>query len=141
MRDGAMIGLILDRLEVKTADILAADFWRLLPVINVDRTEDIPRDWPGLMGVPITYLPKDGRGPNGRLEMMDLGNHPRVEGLELYKRVIVRDRRPDLPEYMDLADWAKQNLNMRLAVTLVPMDPTQGEIENAKDREAKERIQ
>ena len=33
-------------------------FVRLMPVINVDRVKEIPCDWPGLMGVPISFLDK-----------------------------------------------------------------------------------
>ena len=45
-------------LRVKTEDIVNSDLCRMFPVINVDRVKDIPTDYAGMMGVPITFLDK-----------------------------------------------------------------------------------
>lgn len=39
--------------------------------INVDMLSDIPKDYFGVMGVPITYLAKHNRGGNSRLSDFD----------------------------------------------------------------------
>ena len=41
---------------VRTADVLNIGLWRLFPTINVDKVKDIPCDYPGAMGVPITFM-------------------------------------------------------------------------------------
>lgn len=65
--------------------------------INIHRVSDIPMDYDGIMGVPITYL----KYHNGeQFEIVGEANHgsdnefdlfkPRVNGKELFKRILIR---------------------------------------------------
>ena len=62
--------------------------------INVDRTRDIPRDYAGLMGVPITFLHK--YNPEQfeivRFRKGDDGKDLRVNGKYTYFRILIRRR-------------------------------------------------
>ena len=77
--------------------------------INIDKTKDIPMDWSGAMGVPITFLDKynpeqfeiiwtTDRGGDGMLEDLKLPHSrydaPVVKGEGIYKRIIIRNRKP-----------------------------------------------
>ena len=73
----------------------------LLPVINVDHVSDIPSDWPGYMGVPITYM--DKHDPD-RFEICD-SIKPTIGGKAIYQRIVIRNKRPELPEWCRLSDW------------------------------------
>ncbi len=66
--------------------------------INVDRVADIPEDWNGTMGVPITFL--DKYNPN-QFEILGIANSARwighecytiIDGRRLYNRLIIRKR-------------------------------------------------
>ena len=69
--------------------------------INVDRTQDIPCDYPGVMGVPITFL--DKYNPE-QFEIVGVLNHgcdsifdkakPILNGKELYARILIRNKHP-----------------------------------------------
>lgn len=63
--------------------------------INVDRTHDIPRDYAGLMGVPVTFLHK--YNPDQfeivRFRKGDDGKDLRVNGRCTFFRILVRNRR------------------------------------------------
>ena len=65
--------------------------------INVKRVADIPMDYYGIMGVPITYI----KYHNGsQFEIIGEANHgsdnefdlfkPKVNGKELFKRILIR---------------------------------------------------
>ena len=91
-----------EHLYVRTADIVFGNLWRLLPVINVDKTMDIPRDWPGVMGVPITFM--DKYNPE-QFQIIDLPSHIRLEsGRQPYRRLMIRNLHPALPGEIDLAE-------------------------------------
>lgn len=85
--------------------------------INVSRTQDIPFDYPGIMGVPITFLDKYDPGQfeilmlaNGnvrantdadllrevgyRRDPNDRGGVGVIDGKRSYARVLIRNRRP-----------------------------------------------
>ena len=77
--------------------------------IEVSKTKEIPMDWDGVMGVPITFLDKfnpeqfeiiwtTDRGGDGQLEDMKLlhtrYDAPVVDGNGIYKRVLIRNRNP-----------------------------------------------
>lgn len=66
--------------------------------INVDRTQDIPRDYAGLMGVPITFLHK--YNPEQfeiiRFRKGNDGKDLSIKGKFPYFRILIRNRRPDL---------------------------------------------
>ena len=55
--------------------------------IEVSRTKDIPRDYYGVMGVPISFL--DKWCPE-QFEIVDAENQPEVGGAMIYKRLIIR---------------------------------------------------
>ena len=55
--------------------------------ININRLVDIPKDWTGLMGVPITYI--DKHCPT-QFEIVDCLVCPIVAGTEKYSRIIIQ---------------------------------------------------
>lgn len=100
---------------VRTQDIVSSGLWVLFPVINVDSLKDIPRDYPGAMGVPITFF---GQWNRGQFEILDCAS-PEVKGKSLYKRVIVRNLSPDMPEMVDIDEWLeKAGSTYEIAVVL-----------------------
>ena len=67
-------------------------------IINVDKTKDIPMDWGGVMGVPITFLSK--YNPD-QFEILGIANsarwighkcHTLIDGRKLYNRILIRNR-------------------------------------------------
>lgn len=66
-------------------------------VINVNKTADIPMDYDGLMGVPITFI--DRYNPD-QFEILALDDHrvewrghgPNLNGKSLYRRIIIRKK-------------------------------------------------
>lgn len=79
--------------------------------INVQKVADIPMDYFGIMGVPITYL----KYHNGeQFEIVGEANHgsdnefdlfkPRVNGKELFKRILIRriEKKPSDFKILDL---------------------------------------
>ena len=55
--------------------------------INVNRLVDIPKDWEGLMGVPITYI--DKHCPT-QFEIVDCCTAPIVNRIAKYSRIIIK---------------------------------------------------
>ena len=95
-----------ERMVVRTEYIVNGNLWKCFPVINVDKVKDIPFDYPGAMGVPITFLDKFSRG---QFEILDCTHNVQLEsGRHPYRRLVVRNLRPLLPEYIDLADWFRR---------------------------------
>lgn len=93
---------MIKSLVVSKADILAG-LWALFPVINVDRVKDIPCDYPGAMGVPITYMDKHN---SERFEIFGMTKHVKMEnGRQPYRRIVIRNLDPELPEEVDLCEW------------------------------------
>ena len=98
--------MIPERLVVRTDYVVNGNLWQCFPVINVDKVKDIPADYPGAMGVPITFLDKFSRE---QFEILDCVHHVQLEsGRHPYRRRVGRNRQPDLPEYIDLADWFRK---------------------------------
>lgn len=66
--------------------------------INVNRTQDIPKDYPGLMGVPITFLHK--YNPEQfeivKFRKGDDGKDLRINGKCPYFRILIKNKRLDL---------------------------------------------
>ena len=73
--------------------------------INVDKTKEIPKDWDGVMGVPITFLDKYNPDQFELLGIMNTGEEnkgiryegtphgrPLVNGVEKYLRILIRQR-------------------------------------------------
>lgn len=90
---------------VKTCDIVNSDLWKLFPAINVDKTKDIPCDYPGAIGVPITYL--DKHNPK-RFEIVGK-LRPVINGKVIYQRILIRNLNPELPEVVDLQDLLEKS--------------------------------
>lgn len=61
--------------------------------INVDKVTEIPCDYAGVMGVPITFL--DKYNPE-QFELID-SIRPVIDGSVLYTRVIIKNRHPEQP--------------------------------------------
>ncbi len=76
--------------------------------INVDKTKDIPCDYAGAMGVPITFLDKfnpdqfeiiwtTDRGGDGHLEKYKLPHTrydaPVINGKGIYKRIVIKNKK------------------------------------------------
>ena len=94
--------IVKEHLIVRTEDVVNKGLWRLFPAINCDKTLDIPRDYPGPIGVPITYM--DKHDPE-RFELIGMTHKGIVRGKRKYARLIIRHLHPDLPEYIDLTEW------------------------------------
>lgn len=72
--------------------------------INVQKVRDIPMDYDGIMGVPITYLKYHNES---QFEIVGEANHgsdnefdlfkPKVNGKELFKRILIRRKKNHLP--------------------------------------------
>ncbi len=80
--------------------------------IEVSKTKDIPMDYDGVIGVPITFLDKhnpdqfellgatesEGKGFSGELWRSGSGiAQAMVRGERVYKRLFIRNRRPEKP--------------------------------------------
>lgn len=65
--------------------------------INVNRTQDIPKDYHGLMGVPITFLHKynPGQFEIVRFRKGDDGKDLRINGKCPYFRILVKNKKID----------------------------------------------
>ncbi len=88
---------------VRTRDVVEGTLWMRFPVINVDKVADIPGDYPGPMGVPITIM--DKFNPE-QFELLGRRGHLKLaSGRECYQRIFIRNLRPALPEFIDLAGW------------------------------------
>lgn len=83
---------------VKTYNKTEYPYYDNCDVINVDKVSDIPKDWDGVMGVPITFLEK--YNPD-QFEILGLANSARWIGYEcytcigekkIYNRIIIRNR-------------------------------------------------
>jgi len=73
--------------------------------INVSRVVDIPYDYPGIMGVPLTYLKYHneehfeiiGEANHGSDNEFDLFK-PKINGKEIFKRILIKNRRIKMQE-------------------------------------------
>lgn len=62
------------------------------PAINVNKVADIPKDYTGAMGVPITFLTKYSN--NNKFRLLDQTS-PYINGKKQYKRIIIQHRTND----------------------------------------------
>lgn len=68
--------------------------------INVGRTQDIPKDYDKVMGVPITFL--DKYNPD-QFELLDSSTNampkgaPYINGKRIYERILIRNKHPQKP--------------------------------------------
>lgn len=56
------------------------------PAININKYTDIPNDYKGAMGVPVTFLAKH----TGQYKILDLLMNPIVGGKQIYKRITIQ---------------------------------------------------
>ena len=88
---------------VRSEDVVKGSLWMRFPVIYIEKIKDIPADYPGPMGVPITFI--DKFNPE-QFELLGRRGHLKLpNGRECYQRIFVRNLRPDLPKVIDLAEW------------------------------------
>lgn len=85
----------LEHLYVETEAIVKSRLWTL-PRYQRGQGEGNPKRLSGAMGVPITFMCKFD---NEQFEILDTIK-PKVNGLALYQRIIIRLLKPDLPEYI-----------------------------------------
>ena len=102
-----MLYIPVKELSVTTTakEVVQSDLWRVLPVINCDKVADIPQDYPGAIGVPITLLTKLS---TEQFEVVDFLLSPQIQQKKLYKRLIIRHLNPLLPVRVDLNSWLKR---------------------------------
>lgn len=102
-----MLYIPVKELSVTTtaSEVVQSDFWRVLPVVNCDKVADIPCDYPGAIGVPITLLTKLS---TEQFEVVDFLLSPQIQQKKLYKRLIIRHLNPLLPARVDLTSWLKR---------------------------------
>jgi len=68
--------------------------------INVDKTNDIPKDYKGVMGVPITFMDKYnpdqfeiiGQMATTKIDEFNFG-YPYVNGSKIYARILIRNKK------------------------------------------------
>lgn len=89
-------------LIVRTEDVVRGNLWRCLPCINVDRMADIPSDYPGPMGVPISIM--DKLSP-AQFQIITQLSHGSIgpDRPDLYRRIVIRHLHPALPDEIDIA--------------------------------------
>ena len=72
--------------------------------INVNRVDDIPYDYEGVMGVPVTFLDKYnpeqfdivGQMATTSINGYNFG-YPYVKGKKMYARILIRNKHPQIP--------------------------------------------
>lgn len=62
------------------------------PAINVNKYSDIPNDYKGAIGVPVTFLAKHN---SRQFKIINLLNSPKVNSKEIFKRIIIQHRTND----------------------------------------------
>ena len=86
------------KLLVTSEEIINQGLWRLFPVIEVGKVKDIPSDYPGAMGIPITAMGKIQRN-DGKSGMSIIDSlRPEIDGKPKYQRLIIRNLKPELPK-------------------------------------------
>ncbi|MBO7683972.1 MAG: hypothetical protein J6T51_04525 [Kiritimatiellae bacterium] len=67
---------------------------RIWPIIEVPKLEAIPIDYPGPMGVPITFLEKAGGRNDGKSGFLIIDCiRARCRGKDLYQRLVIVNTR------------------------------------------------
>lgn len=97
------------KLIVSADEIVNGGLWRLFPTIEISKTKNIPCDYPGAMGVPVTVLDKIGKN-DGHSGLILLDNCvPKIDGKNTYRRLIVRNLKPVLPKEIDLGEMLSKS--------------------------------
>ena len=97
------------KIIVTPSEIVNSDLWQLFPAIECSKVKDIPCDYPGAIGVPITALDKIGKN-DGHSGFQILDNAiPRVNGKECYRRLIIRNLNPKLPNEVELLELLEKS--------------------------------
>ena len=67
---------------------------KIWPIIEVSKCEDIPCDYPGPMGVPVTFLSKiGGRNDGGSGFLIIDFVKPKCRGKDMYQRLVIVNTR------------------------------------------------
>lgn len=102
---------------VRTDDVVRGTLWQVFPPINVDRVADIPADYPGPMGVPITFLDHYNAD---QFEIIGRRGHLKLpNGRETYQRIFIRNLHPALPETLNIKSMLE---SMGVPVDVVMVD-------------------
>lgn len=63
---------------------------RIWPIIEVPRCDAIPADYPGPMGVPVSFFDKIGNRNDGSSGFLVIGTiRPKLRGKDTYQRLVV----------------------------------------------------
>lgn len=81
-------------------EMIDVGLWRLFPAIEVCRTEAIPCDYPGVMGVPGTAMRRI-QGDD-RFEILEVRHDLKIGGRTKYARVMIRLRHARMPDMVDI---------------------------------------
>lgn len=85
-------------MKITKEDFINHNLWKLFPTIEVPFTADIPKDYLGTMGVPITFM--DKFTPKQFIIVDSV--KPVINGRSKYQRIIIRHTNPPFPKSMDL---------------------------------------
>ena len=67
---------------------------RIWPIIEVSKVADVPVDYPGPMGVPISFLDKIGGRNDGKSGFLIIDSiRPKLRGKDTYQRFVVVNTR------------------------------------------------
>lgn len=98
--------MIPEHAIINSADIYETNLWRCWPAICVDRLDEIPIDYPGPMGVPITIM---SRFSPEQFELIGISKHEKLtNGREPYKRIFIRNKAPKMPDKVDLVELFRE---------------------------------
>ena len=108
------------KLLVTADEIVNQGLWKLFPAIEVSKAKDIPCDYPGAMGIPITAMSKIQRN-DGKSGVIIIDNlRPEIDGKPKYQRLIIRNLKPELPkqdiDFGEMLEKAGVNLIIELSV-------------------------
>lgn len=96
------------KIMVTSDEIVNGGLWRLFPVIECNKTKDIPCDYPGAIGVPITALDKIGRN-DGHSGFLIIDNAmPKINEKQCYRRLIIRNLEPKISCQVDILEMLEK---------------------------------
>lgn len=103
-------------------------------IIEVSKTKQIPGDYYGCIGVPITALDKISNAPDSPWEILDM-IRPQIHGKLLYCRYVIRKKLPpEIEAYMDSGGvFYKTDCDL-----YIPLDGEPEKIELVKRRKYEE---
>lgn len=99
--------------------------------INVDRTADIPYDWDGVMGVPITFL--DKYCPE-QFEIVNANDYRKSENIPSKPHGLIKDKEAQITEFVERererekksADYVRKNMHTEETLNSFLQEQTDG---------------